>query len=136
MNNLKEAIKGRKKVEISIDGMDRIFAILVYRGKLYVDDSNHQYLFREALEDEGKIFNYDLETESSEASEETYKLGKNNEIYTYSVFDDGDSQYFIAHFKNHLIDGFETIKDYIRNNNFTIGYQEGNGKNEKCFIYR
>jgi hypothetical protein len=133
--SLKETIKTMKTINIDINEMDRELAILLYKGKMY-EHTNHQYAFKEALEEEGLKLGYDIENEIDKVSDETYRLSKNNEIFTYSIFEDGKNKYFIAHFKNHLEDGWEYLKDYIQNHNFIFGYfNEEMSSSDKCTAF-
>lgn len=115
--------------------MDRVDALLIYNGKVYAD-TNHQYAFKQALEDEGKIYHWDIEndiTHESKAADETYKLSQNQNIYTFSVFNDGHTLYLIAHFENHLNDCLYLLEDYFEKG-YILGSYIDMTANE-CYVF-
>lgn len=128
------SIESNKKL-LDINYMDRTEAILIYKGKVY-EDTNHQYAFKQAIEDEGLVYQWDIEndiTHENKAANETYELSKNQEIYTFSVFQDENSDYLIAHFENHLNDCLFLLEEYLKK-----GYKLGSFKdmeNDECYVF-
>lgn len=128
--------RSHEKYSIDVTYLDRETAVLLYKGKLYEDD-NHQYAFQSALEDEGLKLGFDIETEIDQVAEETYRLSKNNDIFTYSIYEDGTNRYFIAHFTNHLSDGWAYLQKYVEEPDMQVGYfSEDDWQGKKCIVFK
>ena len=107
--------------EISVAGLDREEALLLYKGKMYID-GNHQFAFERALRDEGKALGYNLETDIDEVAKLTNKLSSENEICTLDLYTDGAKLYLISHFKENLMLNLDYLKEYASARGYNIGY--------------
>ena len=115
-------------------------AILIYNGKIYESEDNHQYALKEALEENNdSVENYveydNIEEDNNfiernliELIEYTDKKSRENEIFT---FDNFDNKYLIAHYKSNLDLNKELIKEYAKRNNLIIGYFS-DMRNKQC----
>lgn len=124
-------------MKINVSKMDRKVAVLVYKSKIYEDD-NHQYALEIALLEDNKSLGFELndDFDVDKASEITYNMSKNNEIYTFDVYSDGKcSIYLISHFKSNLEACYELIKDYAQKHNYIIGSFGDNFNNYECEVY-
>lgn len=108
-------------------------AVLIYNGKIYEDEQNHQYALQKALEEYGdSVENYiEDERESDDIpfiegnieSLADYTLTKSieNELFTFSNF---GNKYLVAHTKENLFLNLEMIKKYASENNLRLAYHE------------
>lgn len=106
-------------------------AILIYNGKIYESEDNHQYALEIALKDnedclenylEDKYSDYEknfIERNIEELIEYTDSKSFKNELFT---FDNFDNKYLLAHYKSNLDLNFELLKDYANKNKLQLGY--------------
>lgn len=108
-------------------------AVLIYKGKIYEDEQNHQYALQKALEEYGDSVENYIEDEREgddipfiEGNIEAladYTLTKSieNELFTFSNF---GNKYLVAHTKENLFLNLEMIKNYASENNLRLAYHE------------
>lgn len=119
---------------MNIDGKyyDREKAILIYKGKIYEDELNHQYALQVALEEYNDSLENYIEDEREIGAEEnfiqgniealqdyTYNKSVKNELFTFSNF---GNVFLIAHVKENLFLNFALISEYAEKNNLKLGY--------------
>lgn len=107
--------------QITVEDLDREEALLLYKGKIYVN-GNHQFAFKEALEDEGKRLSLDIETEIDEIAKITYNLNQENKICSLDLYIDEYNAYLISHFKESLMSNLDFLKKYSQENGYKLGY--------------
>lgn len=119
-------------------------AILIYNGKIYESEDNHQYALKEALADNNdsieNYVDYDNAEESenfiernlNELIEYTDNKSSKNELFT---FDNFDNKYLIAHYKSNLDLNMELIREYAEKNNLIVGYFS-DIKSKKCELIK
>lgn len=107
---------------INVETMDREVALLLYKERMYID-GNHQFAFKRVLEDEGKELGLDIETEIDEIAKITHNLSEENKICTLDLYiDELNNKYLISHLKENLISNLQLLKEYAKDNNYTLGY--------------
>lgn len=124
---------------INVSNYDRIQAIIVAYGKVYVSDCDHQEALEMVCEDLGKSTGFDWSDPNTydEVHEKAVKLTDElflqDKIQGFSVFDGGEDQlYMIAHYPVNLETAFESIKDYAsKNGDFIFGTFVGRSDNVK-----
>ena len=113
-----------KFAELDMSDMDRTTAVLIYENKVYFGD-NHQYALEEALNDDGKSMELDLEKdeEFEKAIDLTYNLSKHNDIITLDIYRNycGMTGYLISHFEEHLNTHLDIIEEIAINENLVVG---------------
>ena len=107
--------------QITVEDLDREQALLLYKGKVYID-GNHQFAFKEALEEEGKKLGFDIETEIDEVAKVTYDLNQENKICSLDLYIDECNAYLISHFKENLFSNLDFLKKYSQENGYKLGY--------------
>lgn len=118
---------------INIENMDREEAILIYKNKIYVN-SNHQFAFKEALEDEGLSLGLDIDTDIDEIAKITHNLSEENKICTLDLYIDNlENKYLISHFKENLMINLDLLKIYCSKHKYILGYFI-NFENEDCCL--
>ena len=120
-------------MEINGEYYCREKAILIYRGKIYEDEQNHQYALQKALEEYGDSVENHIEDERENnnisfiegnieaLSDYTFKKSMENELFTFSNF---GNKYLVAHTKENLFLNLELIKNYADKNNLKLAYHE------------
>lgn len=106
---------------INVENFDREQALLLYKNNIYIND-NHQFAFVEALKNEGKKLDYDLDIDIDKVAELTNKKSIENEICTLDLYVDKDKIYLISHFKDNLMLNIKYLKTYANENNYILGY--------------
>lgn len=108
-------------------------AVLIYKGKIYEDEQNHQYALQKALEEYGdSVENYIederegddipfIEGNIEALADYTFTKSIENELFTFSNF---GNKYLVAHTKENLFLNLEMIKNYASENNLRLAYHE------------
>ena len=104
---------------VDVSDFDRILAIIVADGKVYVSDCDHQEALEMVCEDLGKSTGLDWGDPNryDEVHEKAVKLTDElffeNKIQGFSVFTgEEDKLYLIAHYPVNLETAFKSIKEY------------------------
>lgn len=111
-------LTGRK---VDISDFDRISAVIVADGKVYVSDCDHQEAFEMLCEDIGKTSGLDWSNPDNfdevheKAVEMTNQKFLNDEIQGFSVFlGEENNMYMIAHYPENLESAYAEINEYIK----------------------
>lgn len=114
---------------VDVSDFDRVMAIIVAKGKVYVSDCDHQEALELLCEDLGKSTGLDWSDPNKydEVHEKAVKLTDElfleNKIQGFSAFiGEEDKLYIIAHYPANLETAIESLKEYTAQlGNFIFG---------------
>ena len=93
-------LKLGKDISWELLDADRTCAIILYDGKIYEDDNNHQSCFQTIFKN--MKFNLDDEKEMAEAIKITDKAFHDGELHGFDIFEHKDGKYLVSHYPQTL----------------------------------
>ena len=116
--------------EVDLSDCDRIVAIMIADGKMYLSDCDHQDCLEQYCQDIGKSSGIDwsdpnkFDENQNRAMKITESLfaSENNDVHGFSVFEGNNfTCYITSHFPSNLASCFEMIKEYAEESDCIIG---------------
>jgi len=130
--------------EIEVYMMDRIEAMIVTAdGFIYENGINHQYCMLELCATYWSDRNIDLsesneevdyEKELAKAIEMTDTMFRENRLYGFDVYSDGENDYLASHYPQNLDKCYEQMKEYADDHDMILATFDTRDKlGHKCF---
>lgn len=117
---------------VTITDCDRVMAFLLYKGRMYESDSNHQECLAEILNDEGSSYMerygfplYDEYVDNTDrAAEITYEMMHNEEVDVvgFDLWEIGNELLFACHLKQYADKYMLYIREFAEKRKYRYGY--------------
>ena len=127
--------------EIDTTYYDRVAAIIVANGKMYISGADHQDAFEMYCEDIGIDSGLDwsdpdcFDETHEKAIELTDGLFFKNEIQGFDIFEGDEGRlYLTAHYPENLEKVYDIIIPYAKENNYIVGTFYNNKENIKLLM--
>lgn len=116
-------MKYGKKIPYITD-MDRTNAIILFNGKIYASDINHQCCIEDAVANVFSTRGWDMSnwSDMDKAVAYTDSAFRNNEMFGFDVYESIDEGYLVAHYPQNLEveECFKIMNEFARKNNWIL----------------